>query len=303
VSTESAVSNGLLTQRIGTYCRTTCIDRIVDTFISSTGNSRKQVISLGAGSDTRFFRLCHKRQKLDLVYHELDFVENTSRKIRRLRGAEFVAASRKLASFDPVGEDVAVSPDGTGLVSPSYLIHPQDLRQLRNNASALEGVDITIPTLVLSECCLVYLPPHDADAVLQYFADLFPQSTPLSIAIYEPIRPYDSFGRTMISNLASRGLQLQTLERYHDLEQQKSRLRNFGFVSTDQQQAGAGCKASDISTIWKRWTSPEEKERIEGLEWMDEVEEFELLARHYCISWGWRGFDRVGREWEQLSGS
>jgi len=146
-----------------------------------------------------------------------------------------------------------------------------------------------IPTLIISECCLVYLPPDDADAVLRYFSGLFPDTTPLSIAIYEPIRPHDSFGRTMISNLATRGLQLRTLERYHDLKHQRKRLMACGF-SAKTEGSGGGAEAADINFTWRKWISAEEKVRVEELEWMDEVEEFVLLAKHYCVCWGWRGF-------------
>ena len=101
----------------------------------------------------------------------------------------------------------------------------------------------------------------------------------------------------MISNLASRGLQLQTLDKYHDLKQQRGRLEAFGF--RDETQRSGGADAADIDFIWRRWITQEEKERVEQLEWMDEVEEFVLLAKHYCISWGWRGF--AGESpWDEL---
>lgn len=87
-----------------------------------------------------------------------------------------------------------------------------------------------------------------------------------------------------------RGIQLQTLERYSGLEEQRQRLKNHGFMASSDGSI-AGAEATDIDTIWHKWIDAEEKERIEGLEWMDEVEEFVLLAKHYCICWGWRGFE------------
>ena len=70
-------------------------------------------------------------------------------------------------------------------------------------------------------------------------------------------------------------------------QQQKERLKERGFMF-DQ---GSGAEAVDIDWIWKSWIEKQEKERVEGVEWMDEVEEFVLLAQHYCIAYGWRGFD------------
>jgi [phosphatase 2A protein]-leucine-carboxy methyltransferase len=282
----------------GTYVRTTGIDRVVDSFLSSAQEGRKQIISLGAGSDTRYFRLKQKRRKLDLVYHELDFEANNRRKIAHMRGDAFASAAKEHAGVDMRAEDAMSSQDGSALVTIDYLVHSQDLRQLPRRDVPLPGIDTTLPTLIISECCLVYLPPDDADAVLRYFSNLFPETVPLAIVIYEPIRPHDPFGKTMISNLASRGLQLQTLEKYHDLKEQIGRLRTYGFGGESQRSSG-GAEAADIDFIWQKWISSEEKERVEGLEWMDEVEEFVLLAKHYCISWGWRGF-AAESPWKEL---
>ncbi|OAP56554.1 hypothetical protein AYL99_09733 [Fonsecaea erecta] len=298
--TGGPVSRRLPLMNRGTYVRTTCIDRIVDTFLSSAGEGPKQIISLGAGSDTRYFRLRQKRRKRDVIYHELDFEANTRRKIIQLRSPSFEAAARQLAEVDMRGADVQISHDATALVSPDYVVHPQDLRHLSHKEALLTGMDMTLPTLIISECCLVYLSPEGADAVLHYFSKLFPKTTPLAIAIYEPIRPHDSFGKTMVSNLMGRGIQLQTLEKYAGLEEQRTRLRTHGF-GADGASSHGGAEAADIDFVWQRWIVPEEKERVEGLEWMDEVEEFVLLAKHYCICWGWRGFGEDSL-WKDLPG-
>lgn len=280
----------------GTYVRTTCIDRIVDTFLSSFRQRRTQVVSLGAGSDTRYFRLKRKRRDLDIAYHEIDFQANTRRKIAQLRGPAFSETVKNLAGIDMHASEVQVSRDGSELKTPEYHIHPQDLRQLQ---TTLDGVDTTLPTLIISECCLIYLHPGDADAVVQYFSQLFPSTTPLAIAIYEPIRPNDSFGKTMVSNLLNRGIQLQTLEKYSGLDEQRKRLEVGGFGRETEWSRG-GAEARDIDFIWRSWIAATEKERVEGLEWMDEVEEFVLLAKHYCICWGWRGFEEDS-SWRELS--
>ena len=283
-----------------------------------------QIISLGAGSDTRFFRLRRSEPELRerLVYHELDFESNTlGRKIDRIRSPGLRKAAREICGLDVGSDDVQVLANGSSLRSDGYCIHPIDLRTLARSQSPLSDVDITIPTLLISECCLVYLSPHDADAVLAYFASLFPTTTPLAIVIYEPIRSHDAFGRTMVSNLTARGIVLQTVEKYKDLLEQRGRLREVGLgivrnrkAESDQQEGQeakgrggdeegvdakedgkggrreGGAEAADIDFIWKHWISDDEKERVEKLEWMDEVEEFVLLGRHYCLSWGWRGF-------------
>ncbi|KGO76601.1 Leucine carboxyl methyltransferase, LCTM1 1 [Penicillium italicum] len=289
----------------GTYARTTAIDQLVARFLgpSSPENvHKKQIISLGAGSDTRVFRLLSSRQTPDFVYHELDFAVNTTEKIRAIRSAPVLQTALGINSSEASSEKdtrVTVSEAGDALHSPSYHVHPVDLRSLStcsDPAGALPGVETGLPTLLISECCLVYLSPIEAEQVVAFFTqrlfghghpvsgDILQEAqvnvAPLGLILYEPIRPNDAFGRTMVSNLAARGIQLKTLPRYASLEAQRDRFQDQGF--------GDGQAAADIEFIWKRWVNEDEKERVAGLEMLDEMEEWQLLARHYCIAWGWR---------------
>jgi [phosphatase 2A protein]-leucine-carboxy methyltransferase len=271
---------------LGTFVRTTAIDELVSRFIGSEGGDgvKKQIISLGAGSDTRVFRLFSTEPKPNLVYHELDFPVNTATKIKAIRGSTLLQSALRIADTG----DVTISSEGDAFHSDSYHIHPVDLRSLsKSSSNSLKGVDTALPTLLISECCLIYLSPTDADDVLSYFANtLFPPrssttaATPLGLILYEPIRPHDRFGETMVSNLAARGIHLQTLHRYASLGLQRKRLQDSGF------EGGQG--AADVDFIWERWVSEEEKERVARLEMLDEIEEWQLLARHYCVAWGWK---------------
>lgn len=294
---------------IGTYVRTTAIDHLVYRFLESQHGSgkKKQIISLGAGTDTRVFQLLSSRTPPpNVVYHEIDFPVNTAAKIRAVRSSSILQGA--LGSTTRRADEVKISDTGDALHSPSYHIHPLDLRSLAKRTPSspsaagttpssldqmphLQDVDPTLPTLLISECCLIYLSPQEADDVVHYFTKtLFPPSedttssssnTPLGLIIYEPIRPDDPFGRTMVSNLATRGIQLQTLNKYATLDAQRTRLREYGF--------GGGQTAADVDYIWERWVSEEEKERVAGLEMLDEMEEWKLLAAHYCVAWGWKG--------------
>lgn len=186
---------------------------------------------------------------------------------------------------------MTISPEGDALHSRLLHIHPVDLRTLSAssvNDLELQGLDTELPTLLISECCLVYLSPTEADNVLEFFTKgVFPApsssamtSTPLGLLIYEPIRPDDPFGKTMVSNLALRGIHLQTLHQYASLEAQRERLKKHGFLD--------GQGAADVNFIWKNWIDEAEKERVSKLEMLDELEEWNLLAAHYCVAWGWR---------------
>lgn len=148
----------------GTYARTTAIDKLITSFIAST-EGPKQIVSLGAGTDTRYFRLAAAGLTDDLEYHEIDFPANTALKLARMnRRAE-------LAPF-LAG---AVSANESSLHSKHYHLHPVDLRRLADNSQKIPflsgepeqySLNKDVPTLILSECCLCYMTATDVDAIL-----------------------------------------------------------------------------------------------------------------------------------------
>ena len=112
---------------------------------------------------------------------------------------------------------------------------------------------------------------------MEWFAHKIPN---LGVVIYEPVKPDDPFGRMMVSNFSARGIRMPTLEQYKQPVDQEKRLRDAGFDQVRQ---------LTVDEIWEKWVSESEKERVDGLEGLDEVEEWKLLAGHYMIVWGWKG--------------
>ena len=290
----------------GTYARTSAIDRLVEDFLDTAHTPqlscgrRRQVVSLGAGSDTRFFRLRARYPNIKLIYHEIDFEENTKVKIQQIRSPAFVKTAKELCRTDLVSEEVYQVPERpkTEDYDSAYFLHAYDLRRLAGVELRVDGVYFNlpnvqpdIPTLLISECCLIYLAPEDADRVLQAIADMIRYPASLGIVIYEPIRPYDAFGKTMVANLTARGIHLQTLRKYDSLEKQSTRMEGFaaGYGHRARTMATAkGVGVMDLDFMWNSWLDKKEKDRVLGLEFMDEVEEFVLLMQHYCIAWAWR---------------
>lgn len=270
-----AVCFYILISRIGSYVRTSAIDLLVAKFLCTYPSAAKQIVSLGAGTDTRFFRLLDAYPDLRLVYHEIDFPTNTLPKIACIQ--RHAALRRKLLQAPTTS---------TSYHSATYNIHALDLRSLAAPTEdaplpELPNLDPTLPTLILSEMCLVYLQPQTVQSIISTFTTHYLKpTTPTSIVLYEPILPHDAFGRTMISNLETRNIRLPTLTTYPGLGDQRARLSGYGFTG--------GAKAADTDFIWKQWISEDEKERVASLEMLDELEELELLLRHYCFAWGWR---------------
>lgn len=231
-------------------------------------------------------------ERPNLIYHEVDFPENTVKKllpfIKQGELCRHVATPWHISSSSG-------SPDDT-LHTGNYHVHPLDLRSLdpsRSPPRSFVHIDKNLPTLIISECCLCYLAPAAADNVALYFTQhLFPATTPLGFILYEPINPNDSFGKVMVSNLATRGIVLQTLKKYGSLEAQAARLKSYGF-----EESGG----SDVNQLWKSGVDEKEKERVAGLEMVDEIEEWELLAGHYCVCWGWRGDEDTWDGWKDMA--
>jgi [phosphatase 2A protein]-leucine-carboxy methyltransferase len=269
----------ILTLYLGSYTRTVALDTLIDLFLSEPGE--KQIVSLGAGTDTRPFRLSSQKARPGFVYyHEIDFEAISEKKFRT------VQASRVLRNIliNPTrrGEGwFSMPPQGP------YYCHGIDLRTLTDGTiTTLPGLRTDIPTLVLSECCLCYLEPTDASNVIKFFTS---QITNIGIAIYEPIKPQDAFGKMMVSNLAARNIQMPTLDIYREAVDQEQRLRDAGF---------AVARHMTIDQIWEDWVPAEEKYRLDTVEGLDEVEEWKLLASHYGVVWGSRGSGF--QHWENL---
>ncbi|KAI1657888.1 leucine carboxyl methyltransferase [Daldinia decipiens] len=257
----------------GTYTRTAALDRLISSFLSSTATQERQIISLGAGTDTRCFKLFSHPSEAGLIYHEIDFPAIASKKLQLVNATPQLRSIISNPQNEKDGWSSSSLPDGC-----QYWCHGLDLRVLlSSDAEVLSGIRTDIPTLLVSECCLCYLETSEAQSVIKYFAEKIPD---LAIIVYEPIHPNDSFGKQMVSNLAARRIHMPTLDSYQDSAKQQSRLKDAGFQLAT---------SLTIREIWRNWVTEEEKERVDSLEGLDEVEEWNLLADHYIVAWGWRG--------------
>ncbi|KAF5581231.1 leucine carboxyl methyltransferase 1 [Fusarium pseudocircinatum] len=280
----------ILTPFIGTYTRTISLDTLIESFLdgdkdSEQGAGPKQIVSLGAGTDTRPFRLFSSESRAGLVYHELDFEVVTSKKLRTVQATPKLRNILKDAT-QLTGHSWSAKPTGC-----EYYCHGQDLRgfsqskppkeedetETTTNEISLPGLRTDIPTLLLSECCLCYLTATEASDVLNFFNSRIPN---LGTIIYEPIRPDDAFGKMMVSNLAARRIQMPTLQMYQTPEDQRARMSKAGFEKVYHMT---------IEDIWQNWVSADEKRRVDSLEGLDEVEEWKLLAAHYIVVWASKG--------------
>lgn len=131
------------------------------------------IVSLGAGFDTLFFRLV-QAQKARVRFFEVDCAPIVDPKVAMLRGQRdgFFPTPASVLQ-EKIGEDgiayrckVAVSPNQDALAS-TYALLTCDLGDTTALEKKLEtsGIDWTLPTLVLAECVVVRLRHDDCPKV------------------------------------------------------------------------------------------------------------------------------------------
>ncbi|OXB38821.1 leucine carboxyl methyltransferase 1 [Cryptococcus neoformans] len=295
---------------VGTHHRTWGIDLLVDRFLQSGG---KQVVSLGAGSDTRFWRLMSRATPPDLAkYVEIDFPHLTSPKAQRIarhrKLSQYLdspshpsaataptpttATAATTAPMPPPGQhSYKVSKGGTQLSSPLYTLIPLDLRPSPSEpASSISSIlthhilpqlDPNLPTLFLAECLFPYMSPEDSKEIIKWFGETFHSCMGV---VYEMVGLDDSFGNVMRRNLAVRNLSIPG-SIFSTPESQAGRFTSPVLEGGKFDSAGA-------KTLWQireEDVGPEELQRISKLEILDEIEELRLVLEHYVIAWGTKG--------------
>ncbi|KAL6450126.1 PPM1 Leucine carboxyl methyltransferase 1 [Candida maltosa Xu316] len=262
----------------GSYLRTMAINRVVEGFIKEF-DGKCQIVSLGSGSDTRAFPILQSYK--DVVYHEIDFPE--SARIKKLAILQNQRLREIVNTTEPepvVNSKESFAEYSCDLHTENYHLHGLDLRTLDHTPT---GFDTNVPTLIISECVLCYLSPEEYTRAIKFWTHRGGQ-TVMGFLIYEPMSLNDQFGATMAQNLLSRGLNLQTFSKYPDLITRKTFLENtcgLDNVKLTDLSAIGGYESSDRS-----WIGDEELVRINKLEFIDEIEEIQLLLKHYCLIYG-----------------
>ncbi|KAI0359601.1 leucine carboxyl methyltransferase [Trametes cingulata] len=273
---------------IGTYVRSEALDELVNGWIalSEQEGVQCQIVSMGAGSDTRFWRIATGPKKDVLArYIEIDFAEITTKKAMAIR------KSKELSVILGNPEDVSLANGGTALHSPVYNLLAADLRKppaeslaplLTSGSQPL--LSPSLPTLLLFECVLVYMSPAASGALLQWFTDYFASHNAsqgsrgvLGCIVYEMFALSDQFGKVMVNNLKARNVTLPGAEPYPTFASLPNRFLQHGWDMA---------KALTLKDIRREYIAPSELERISQLEMLDEIEELELVLAHYAITWG-----------------
>lgn len=260
----------------GYYVRARAVRHCVRAFLERTcaapGAPRAQILSLGAGSDSLYFRLKASGRLSWAAVWEVDFPDVARRKAERIRDTpELCALTGPFQSGD--------SASALCFESLDYRILGLDLRQLEqlDRALAASGLDEAAPTLLLAEAVLTYLEPDNAAALIAWAAQRFPNAL---FVIYEQMRPHDAFGQFMQQHFRQLNSPLHGLDRFPDVESQRHRFLQAGWTA---------CCAVDMNEFYRCFLPAEERRRMENLEPFDEFEEWHLKCAHYFILAASRG--------------
>lgn len=256
----------------GYFARVAARDAVIRSFLHQIPNadSAAQILSLGAGSDTTFFRLCAANTAPKL-FVEVDLEDVVRRKLKILGASEDLLDLAQLGA-----EEVKQSLDSGDLLvkSERYALARADLRRTEALDEVMMqkcGLDPALPTLVLSECVLVYLEPAESGSVIEWVSSRLKRA---AFFVYEQIRPDDAFGKVMLSNLARRGCPLKGIQAHKSTEEQVERFRSRGFHKVE---------CLDMNDVYYKVLDPAKRAAAEKLELFDEFEEWHLVQAHYCI--------------------
>ncbi|XP_068610775.1 leucine carboxyl methyltransferase 1 [Brachionichthys hirsutus] len=251
----------------GYYARVQGVNHLLDAFIRKT-ECNCQVINMGAGLDTTFWRL-KDENLMPQKYFEVDFPTVVARKIHYIKTKPPLSK----ALIETHSTDSLIL-DAQSLDSDHYCIIGADLRDISNLYEKLKKFQLNpeLPTVLLSECVLVYMTPAQSFSLVRWAAETFHTAMFVS---YEQVNMSDRFGQVMIENLQRRQCSLVGVEACQSLDSQRERFLKTGWEHSD---------ALDMMTVYSMLPQ-DDVARIERLEFLDEKELLQQLLQHYSICW------------------
>ena len=300
----------------GYFARVQCIRYAVQKFLSLTnGCKNRQILVLGGGYDTTSLNILkdlNSNEKVEseanVNCYEIDFKNVIDRKAFLLTNSD-VCRETLLGKKDLSSEHgTAASLTASCKTSYGYQIgsHLSLIAADMNNDTIVDVLDSKIPsfdfkspTLILTECVLVYMDRESVEDICSCLASKFnticnnmnqnnnnnnndPALEDANKGCYGAIwvsydmyNPNDRFGQVMLRNLRSRGISVPGFTQFPTLNDQITRLTNNQWES-----------ASSISMLqaFNDLISGKEKSRIHSVEIFDEIEEWQMIMEHYCLT-------------------
>ena len=249
----------------GMYARVKCLSLLIDEFLSTIHDDQKQIIILGCGIDSLALNVLKYHPNLHI--YEIDFEETIEYKKKCL-----LKESELLKSVWP-SYSLSDSKFGPLTMIGGDLRHPTMII----SSLASHGCDFSRPTLIISECVLVYLQKEHCLDLLQTLSHSFNNAAVIS---YDMLNPNDRFGSIMQQNIAFAGYCVPGFFDFPTLESQQMK-----FLTTEWSNA----RAITMLRAYESLIPKEELKRVSRLEIFDEVEEWQMLMSHYSLCLAVRG--------------
>ncbi|KAK2850337.1 hypothetical protein Q7C36_009120 [Tachysurus vachellii] len=249
----------------GYYIRWKAVDHCVKRFLCVTDAcDRRQILTLGAGFDSLYFRLRSEGAVERVSVFEVDFPDVARRK------AALISSNHILKDALP---DYSVLAGPVHVNSAQYKLLGVDVRNEREAEDVLiaAGLQWNCPTLILSEVVLTYMETCWSDAVIAWAARIFPQAL---FVMYEQIRPEDPFGTVMQNHFLKLNSKIHALCQYPDTAAQTERLLQKGWEK---------CVCLDMNQFYFGFLTEDERLKVEKLEPFDEFEEWHQKCSHYFV--------------------
>lgn len=206
-----------------------------------------QVVILGAGYDTLFWRL--RDEDVNVAHwFDIDLPHVVQKKSYVLQNS----------IFEPLD---------------NYSLLEADLGKVGQLQEVLEknGFNADAPTVFVDECTLIYVDPDAVDAIIKFAASLKVSG----FISYGMITPNDQFGKMMVQNFNSFGAPLKGINKYPTVKSHIERFKNAGYEKV---------KAANMNVAMKSVISPEENRRIHRLEMQDDPDELAFMLSHYVLA-------------------
>ncbi|XP_065535107.1 tRNA wybutosine-synthesizing protein 4 isoform X1 [Lathamus discolor] len=250
----------------GYYIRARAVDHCVQDFLLKTqSHPRTQILSLGAGFDSLYFRLKDRGLLHHTMVYEVDFPSVALQKAALIKRTEELSALVGSSEWEGLGVVTFSGKD--------YKLLGVDLSELSQLERALEeaGLDTEITTLFIAEVVLTYMENSRSDALIQWAAEHFSRACFL---LYEQMHPEDPFGRVMQQHFNQLNSTLHSVAQYPDCEAQQKRFLAKGWTE---------CSVMDMNEFFTCCTPEDEQQRVQTLEPFDEYEEWHLKCSHYFV--------------------
>ena len=185
----------------GYFCRFKVISEIFEKVLAG---GFAQVVVLGAGSDTAFWRLRIGEEHPHINWFEIDFPKNLEFKSEKMEKT----SHGQFANYFPV---------------------PGDLREtaIIENALVKAGIDLSAKTFLISEVVLAYLTAECSTNVIRWIASKFCECL---FVEFEQINPTSTFGRVMTQHFEKIQSPIQTIEHLPTIDDRLARFKNAGFM-------------------------------------------------------------------------